>query len=98
MFDFGWAEMLLIMAIAVLVIGPRELPAIMRTVGQGVRRLQYIRFALSQQFDDFMRENDLNELRREAAARPDMPDTDEEAADKELTAPPQDNAHERPDK
>jgi sec-independent protein translocase protein TatB len=69
MFDFGWAELLVIAAVAVLVIGPKELPAIMFTLGRLARRLQYMRFALSQQFEDFMLQNDLNELRRDAALR-----------------------------
>lgn len=65
MFDFGWAELLLIVAVAVLVIGPDEIPGIMRSLGRAVRRFQYVRFALSQQFDDFMKEHDLEELRAE---------------------------------
>jgi len=61
--DFGWAELLLIMAVAVLVIGPQEIPDMMRVLGRGVRRLQYVKFALSRQFDDFMKEHDLEDLR-----------------------------------
>ena len=63
MLDFGLAELLLIMALAVLVIGPKEIPELMRGLGRVVRRLQYIKFGLSQQFDDFMQEHDLEELR-----------------------------------
>lgn len=66
MLDVGWAELLLITMVAVLVIGPQEIPDIMRALGRVVRRLQYVRFALSQQFDDFMREHDLDELRGDA--------------------------------
>ncbi|MDB2683233.1 twin-arginine translocase TatA/TatE family subunit, partial [Alphaproteobacteria bacterium] len=33
MLDFGWAELLVIMAVAVLVIGPKELPVVMRGFG-----------------------------------------------------------------
>ena len=65
MFDFGWAELLVIVAVAVLVLGPDEIPGIMRSLGRIVRRLQYVRFALTQQFDDFMKEHDLEELRAE---------------------------------
>ena len=69
MLDFGWPELFLIMAVAVLVIGPDEIPAIMRGLGRIVRRLQYIKFALSQQFDDFMKDHDLEEMRGEALKR-----------------------------
>ncbi len=77
MLDFGWAELILIMAVAVLVIGPKEIPAIMRALGRIVRRLQYVKFALSQQFDDFMKEHDLEELRSGA----EMPVMEEEKKD-----------------
>jgi sec-independent protein translocase protein TatB len=63
MFDFGFAELFLIIAVAVFFIGPKELPGLMQSLGRGVRRLQYIRYALSQQFEDFMREHELNEVR-----------------------------------
>ncbi len=66
MLDFGWPELLVIIAVAVLVIGPDELPQIMRGLGRLVRRLQYVRFALSQQFEDFMQTHDLEEMRGRA--------------------------------
>lgn len=64
MMDFGWSELVVVIAVAVLVIGPDELPEVMRTLGRIVRRFQYIKFALSQQFEDLMRDTDLDELRR----------------------------------
>ena len=64
MFDFGFAELAVIIAVAVFVIGPKDIPALLHNLGRGVRRLQYMKFALSQQFDDFMAENDLNEIRK----------------------------------
>lgn len=36
MFDIGWSELLVLAAVALLVIGPRELPAAMRSVGRAV--------------------------------------------------------------
>lgn len=69
MLDFSWAELLLVVAVAVLVIGPDEIPEILRSLGRIVRRLQYVRFALSQQFDDFMKDHDLDELRAESLLR-----------------------------
>ena len=64
MLDFGWPEMFLIMAVAVIVIGPNEIPALMVGLGRIVRRLQYIKYAISQQFDDVMREADLDDIRK----------------------------------
>ena len=69
MFDFGWAELLVIIALGVLVMGPDEIPAIMRGLGRIVRRLQYIKYAFSQQFEDFMKEHELEEMRSSALFR-----------------------------
>lgn len=64
MLDFGWAELLIIVAVAVFVIGPKDIPNLMYGLGRVVRRIQYIRFAVSKQFDDLMQTADLDELRR----------------------------------
>lgn len=84
MLDFGWTELILIMALAILVIGPNEIPAMMRALGRIVRRLQYVKYALTQQFDDFMKDEDMKDIGRsvnfeEARNR----DFDEAAADGE---------------
>lgn len=63
MLDFGLSELLIIMVIAVLVIGPQDIPKVMATIGRVVRRLQYVRFAVSRQFEDFMQEHDLDDMR-----------------------------------
>ena len=65
MLDFGFAELLVIVALAVLVIGPQEIPKVMLGLGRVMRRLQYVRYAFSQQFEDFMRENDLEDIRQQ---------------------------------
>ena len=69
MLDFGLIELFMVMAVALFVIGPKEIPQLMHGVGRIVRRLQYLRFAMSRQFDDFMEEHDLSELRKEADLR-----------------------------
>jgi len=69
MLDFGWAELFVIVAVAIFIMGPKEIPQIMYGFGRLVRRLQYLRFAMSRQFDDFMEEHDLNELRDGADLR-----------------------------
>lgn|SRR5690606_29053918 len=93
MLDLGWPELLLIMAVAVLVIGPKEIPAVMRLLGRVVRRLQYVRYAFSQQFDEFMREQDLDDLR--ASVNFEEKNFDEEAADDEYAPQPQEEEDER---
>lgn len=84
MFGIGWSELLVIMVIAVMVIGPKDIPKAMYQIGRFARRLQYVKFAMSQQFDDILRAGDIEELRKgvnfEAKEKP---ATDERAADEE---------------
>jgi len=63
MFDFGLAELLLIAIVAILFIGPKELPVIMAQLGRVFKRLNYMRYALSSQFDEFMRQSGMDEVR-----------------------------------
>lgn len=90
MFGIGWAELMVIVLVAVLVIGPKDIPKVMYQVGRFARRLQYVKFAMSQQFDEVLRAGDIEELRRGvnfeankkgADAKPPAPATDEKAAD-----------------
>ncbi len=64
MLDFGWAELLIIVAVAVFVIGPKDIPKMMYGMGRVMRRFQYVRFAVTKQFDDMMQAGDLEELRK----------------------------------
>ena len=64
MLDVGWQELLLIVALAVILIGPEELPKVMVFLGRIARRIHYVKYALTQQFDDLMREADLGDLRK----------------------------------
>ncbi len=64
MFDVGWSELLVIAVIAVVLIGPKDIPKIMYTLGRVMRRFQYAKFALTQQFDDILKAGDIEELRR----------------------------------
>ncbi len=88
MLDFAWSEFLVVIVVAVLVIGPKDIPKVMQGLGRIMRRVHYLKFALSQQFEDLMKENDLEEMRayhKKATDHlpPDMIDTDEAAADAE---------------
>ena len=81
MLDFGWSELLLIVALAVLVIGPKEMPQVMRTCGRIVRRIQSARHTIAGQFDELMRDAELEEMRREAELR--VMGADDEQGDRE---------------
>jgi len=62
--DFGWAELLIIVAVAVFVIGPQDIPKVMQGLGRLLRRFQYLKFAVSKQFDEVMNISDVEELRK----------------------------------
>ncbi len=81
MFGIGWSEMLVIACVAVLVIGPKDIPKVMYQVGRFFRRLQYVKFAMSQQFDDILKVGDIEELRK--GVNFEAPKTDERTADEE---------------
>ena len=48
MLDFGWPELFVIIVLVVLFVGPEELPRVMVALGRVARRLQYIRYTISQ--------------------------------------------------
>lgn len=87
MLGFGWSELLVIIAVAVFVIGPKDLPKIMYSLGRIMRRVQYVKFAISQQFEDIMQAGDIEELRKGVnfeAKRNEQAIQDESDLDKEI--------------
>lgn len=83
MFDLAWSEILVIVLIAVLVVGPKDIPKILYHAGRFFRRFQYARFAMSRQFDEILKAGDIEELRR--GVNFEAPKTDEKAADEEAS-------------
>jgi sec-independent protein translocase protein TatB len=65
MFDISWTEFLLIGIVALIVIGPKELPAVMRTVGQWTRKIRNMAADFQRQFEREMREAELADLKKQ---------------------------------
>ncbi len=65
MFDVSWGEMLIVGAVALVVIGPKDLPRALRTVGQMVGKVRRMAGEFQGQFNEAMREAEVAELRRE---------------------------------
>lgn len=61
MFELGFSELVLIALVAILVIGPQQLPGLMYKIGKFMRQLGYTRFALEKQFESFMEKEDSRE-------------------------------------
>lgn len=67
MFDIGWTELLLVAVLAIIFVGPKDLPKVMRTVGQYTARMRKMAREFQQNFEDLARETELEELRKEMA-------------------------------
>jgi sec-independent protein translocase protein TatB len=64
MFDIGYSELLLIAIVALVVIGPKDLPRVMRTVGQWVGRARGMARHFRSGIDTMMREAELEEMEK----------------------------------
>lgn len=64
MFDIGWGEFVVIGVVALIVIGPKELPGVLRTVGKTVGKVKRLAGEFQGQFQDAMREMDIDEARK----------------------------------
>ena len=65
MFDIAWSELALIAAVALIVIGPKDLPRVMRNLGQWTRRARAMAAEFQRNLDEMMREAELDEIRKE---------------------------------
>ena len=66
MFDIGWSELLVIGIVALVVIGPKELPGVVRSVAQNLAKLRRMASDFQGQFTDAMREMELTDLKKDA--------------------------------
>jgi len=65
MFDMSWGEVMLIGGVALIVIGPKDLPKALRTVGQVTSRMRRMAGEFQAQFNEAVREAEFDEIRRE---------------------------------
>lgn len=65
MFDIAWSEMLVIGAVALVVIGPKDLPKALRAVGEMVGKVRRMAGEFQTQFNDAMREAELHEIKKQ---------------------------------
>jgi sec-independent protein translocase protein TatB len=64
MFDFSWSEILLIGVVALVVIGPKDLPRVLRTVGQWASRARAVAREFQFQLDQMVRDSELDDVRK----------------------------------
>ena len=65
MFDISWSEFLLIGVVALIVIGPKELPGVLRTLGQYTRKVRGMAADFQNQFQEAMREAEMADLKKQ---------------------------------
>ncbi|GJL94423.1 MAG: hypothetical protein DHS20C05_08280 [Hyphococcus sp.] len=63
--QFGFMELMLIAVIALIVVGPKDLPKLMRSAGQFVAKARRLAGEFTSAFDQMARESEMEELRKE---------------------------------
>lgn len=64
MFD-SWSEIFVIALVALVVIGPKDLPKVLRTVGKWVGKAKRVSYEFKRHVDDMVRESELDEVRQQ---------------------------------
>ena len=64
MFDFAWSEMAIVAVIALIVIGPKELPQVLRTVRGWIGAARGMAREFQGHVDDMMRDSGIDEVRK----------------------------------
>jgi len=63
MLDLAWSEIAVIVLVAVLVLGPKELPKAMRTMAQFMRKARKMAGEFQGHFNEMVRESELDEVK-----------------------------------
>ena len=66
MFDIGWSELLVIGVVALIAIGPKELPGVLRSVGHWMGKIRRMASEFQGQFQEAMREAEMSDLKKHA--------------------------------
>lgn len=66
MFGFGWGEIVVIGIVALIAIGPKELPTVLRSIGHWMGKIRRMANEFQGQFNEALREADLTDLKKQA--------------------------------
>ena len=61
--NFAWSEMLVIACVAIIVVGPKELPGMLRTIGKSIGKIKRMAGDFQRQVDDAIKEADLDDIK-----------------------------------
>lgn len=65
MFDIGWSELVVIGVVALIAIGPKELPGVLRMVGQWMGKARRMAAEFQNQFQEAMREAEVADMKKQ---------------------------------
>jgi len=65
MFDIGWGQLVVIGIVVLIAIGPKELPSVLRTVGQWMGKVRRMASDFQGQFQEAMREAEVADLKKQ---------------------------------
>lgn len=65
MFDIGWSELVVIGVVALIAIGPKELPGVLRMVGQWLGKARRMAGEFQSQFQEAMREAEMADVKKQ---------------------------------
>jgi sec-independent protein translocase protein TatB len=65
MFDIGWSELLVIGVVALIAIGPKELPGVLRAIGHWMGKIRRMASEFQGQFQEAMREAEMADLKKQ---------------------------------
>jgi len=63
MFDIGWSELLIIAVVAILIVGPKDLPRLLRQLGNYVGKIKQTANEFKSQFDDAIKDSELDDIK-----------------------------------
>jgi len=63
MFDLGWSELLVVAVVLIVIVGPKDLPAMLRTFGRVTKQLRGMAGDFRRQFDEALKEADLEDVK-----------------------------------
>ena len=64
LFDIGWSEMLVIAIVAIVVVGPKDLPRMLRAFGNTVGKMRKMAGEFQKQFNEALREAELDDVKK----------------------------------
>ena len=64
MFEVGWTEMLVIAVVMIVVVGPKDLPKMLRTVGKMTAKMRSMAGDFQKQFNDALKEAELDDVKK----------------------------------